>query len=648
MNRVPSPSPALAAGLLLAVAAGAQTPVDPPPWWRVADNQTVSLYWSFDPPFPAGQPPQAPTAAVVPPWYNAAITGWNASTNLVYLPTLSGHVGVLALQGTGAPVSAALRLTVDNDPYPDWIKIFWFQFDAFEGASGSLSAAIAQSLGYDRANVSERSVPIGNGWQRVTIRAQLIPQPDDEAVDWSFVESAAGTVAIDNLFVSSKCVKPGPDETGDALGDVAQLVDLTAATAGGDCRGVAVTEGPGPAFVKSYWVSVRTPATIGGPHRLLRLGPTAPFPVVANVPLAATALTAPQGPGDVAVETTTSTGTVIQQRVWVILDERPAGPVQLQGFDAATGTTTLLPLAFPPLAIVPANQVHGLAFDPSGELGAGTFWVSSTDQSGQGAMREFSRDPQTPGALLDTRPFAPSCPGLGYDDALGNFYGFSRDVQPSPAGPVEATGFELSGYDFARTGVRFCSDLTRPNGPGPRGGSALGFDVYRSRANPTSQLNLVCLVETPNDPTASHWLCELAGPFSFGWSLLGRCGMRDTGPFNGVPFVGGVLQVTLTGVPDTLFATMFLGFDNQSSPLGPLPLSLTPLLGWPESVLSVAPDVNTALLVPTTPGEFVFPVPIPPVPALGYQSVFVQCLALDTGVPGFFAMSQAGKTVLYP
>jgi hypothetical protein len=58
--------------------------------------------------------------------------------------------------------------------------------------------------------------------------------------------------------------------------------------------------------------------------------------------------------------------------------------------------------------------------------------------------------------------------------------------------------------------------------------------------------------------------------------------------------------------------------------------------------------VNTPLLVPTSPGEFVFPVAIPPVAALGYTPVFFQWLALDSSVQGFFAMSQAGKTVIYP
>jgi hypothetical protein len=64
--------------------------------------------------------------------------------------------------------------------------------------------------------------------------------------------------------------------------------------------------------------------------------------------------------------------------------------------------------------------------------------------------------------------------------------------------------------------------------------------------------------------------------------------------------------------------------------------------------LSISPDVNTGLLLPSAPGEFSFQVPIPAAAALGYAPVFFQWLALDTGINGFFAMSQAGKTVLYP
>jgi len=162
---------------------GAQTPENPPPWWRVQDNVTVSLYWNFNAPFANGTFPP-PTLVVAPPWYNPAVTQGVATTNLGYVASLGGFSGVFGVTNAGGTVSADLDLTVDNDPYPDWIKLFWFQYDEFEGATGSIRAVIEQSLSYKRAIISEKSVALGGGWNRVTIEAQLIPQPDDEGIDF--------------------------------------------------------------------------------------------------------------------------------------------------------------------------------------------------------------------------------------------------------------------------------------------------------------------------------------------------------------------------------------------------------------------------------------------------------------------------------
>ncbi len=644
MNSAPRCLPALFAGVLLG-AAVAQTPENPPPWWRVNDNVTVSLYWSFDTPFAPGTFP-APTLAVVPPWYSAAVTGGTITGNLGYIPTLAGNVGVLGMTGSGTPQSAGLDLTVDNDPYPDWIKVFWFQFDVFEGTSGEVTAQLEKSLTYQRAVLTEvqKPIPLGNGWERVTMSAQLIPQPDDEGIDITFLETLSGTVAIDNLFVNSKCVKPGPDDTGDALGDIDGLVNLTQALGGAECQGVGVTEIPLPSAAKQYWVSVRATSP-GLQHSLLRVSTTSPNPVLSTTLLGANLATAPLGPGDIAVQTVASGTTVLQQIVWVILDRRPAQPVLLQGVDAASGVVTSLTLpGFPLVGAVP-NQRFGLAYDPSGELGSGSFWVSGTTAGGQGALLEFSA---TTGALVDTRGFEPNCTGLGYDDTLGYFYGFSRDVQPTPTAPIQAHGFEMSAYSFQRTGVRFCGNLLLPNPGGPRGGLARGFEVWRDHSLPTAALDMVCIVETPNNPIGQLWLYTIAGPYRYGWSLLGNCGMRDTGPFRGIPFLGNTLEVTLTGVPHSTQAVMFLGFSNTASIYGALPLPLQPLLGWEESVLVSSADVNTGVQVPSAPGEFVFPVPIPAIPTLAYAPLYFQWLAVDSGVTGLYAMTQGGKTVIYP
>jgi hypothetical protein len=632
----------------LAATAFAQSPEDAPPWWRVQDDQTVSLFWSFDPPFPQGTFPP-PSSFVVPPWYSASVTSGQPTPNLQWLPTLAGHIGVLGLPGNGSLQLASLDLTVDNDPQPDWIKMFYVQFDAFTAAGDEITVEIEANANYKRGSVTQDSEAIGNGWRRYTVKAQLFPQPDDEGVDWNF-RSAGGPIGIDNLAVNSKCVKPGPDETGDALGlPTSVLGAATTPLSTRDCRGAAVTEGPAPLFERTYWVSA-TASAAGLPHELLQFSGN-PI-VVTPRALGANLTTVPQGPGDLAVETRRLPGGGVQQFVWVVLDQRPSSlPVVLQGVATTGGLPITIPLTFPSVAVVNPNQTLGLAFDPTGELGAGTFWISSTDVGGQGAMREFSR---TTGALLDTKPLPAGVTGLGYDEMLGNFYGFRADPLPTPSSPapIRAHGFELSGYDFQPTGVRFCGNLNVPTvgSTAPRGGIAAGFEVWRSRQYPSptpAQLNMICLVDTPNATAGEQQLYQLAGPYSFGRSLLGRCGMADTGPFRGIPFAGAVFEPTLEGVPNALFAALLLGFSNTQSTLGPLPINLQPLLGWPESTLSVAPDVIGPLLVPSSPGRFSMPIQIPPTIA-GYASIFVQWAALDVSVPGAFATTQAGKTVVYP
>src|SRR5262245_23386393 len=221
----------LLAGLFSGGSALAQAPVKPPPWWGVQDEVTLSIYWAD---------PSAPPTSVVasPTWYNPLITGPAFSANIVPIPTLSGHTGCVGLIGTGVPQVGTFDMKVDNDPHLNWVKIFWVQFDAFEGTSGDIKGAIKQDLAnYGRAIVEETSEPIGQGWERVTISAELIPQPADETVGWTFTENALGTIAIDNLYVCSKCVKPGPDQGGDALGvvDASSFQDLTALFPGLDC-----------------------------------------------------------------------------------------------------------------------------------------------------------------------------------------------------------------------------------------------------------------------------------------------------------------------------------------------------------------------------------------------------------------------------
>lgn len=622
----------LLAAILLGGTAATQSPSKPPPWWNVPDEVTVSLYFDFD----SAAAPFQPTSQVVPSWYSSTVTAFTVPPNVVWIPSLGGQSGCVGLVGTGSPQSAALALKVDNDPHLNWVKIFWFQFDAFEGTSGAVAGRIEQDLAkYGRAIVRETREPLAGGWQRVTIEAQLIPQPDDETIDWSLLENAFGSVAIDNLFVSSKCVKPQPDEKGDALGrPEGQPIDLTALTAGAECLAAAVVEGPPPAFDRRYWISTRA-GTAAALHTLVRVDATGPVPiVVGSVALPDTLAAAPSGATDLAVATLP--GPVPQQFVYALVDRRPANPVVLRAIDTATSTLApaqdvVLP-AFPPTAVLPP-QPFGLAFDPSGAFGNGTFWVSATDTIGNGIALEWSRT----GALLDTRPVPSGCAGLGYDATLGDFYGFSRTVRPSPGGPVQTNGVVWSGYDFAPTGVQFCGDLTIPNGAGPRGGLALGLEAYRRSGAVGSQLHLVCVVDVPAQ--SRQFLYELTGPYGFGWSQLGRCGMRG-----GPPFLGsGTFGVTLSGVPNALLGMLIVGVSNDNWLGVPLPAPL-----WPENYLAVSYDLTFGPVAPIAPGSFDVSLPIPPGIVPPYQPVFFQWLLLDTSVPGLIGTSQAGKTVVYP
>lgn len=606
---------ALAAALTITSLARAQH--NPPPWWRVNDEVTVSLAFDFD----TGL---QPTLQVAPTWYNPTVTSLTLSPNVVLIPSLGGHTGVLGIVGTGTPISASIGLKVDNDPHFDWIKIFWFQFDLFEGSSGDIAAQIEQDLlKYGRASVKESSEPIGGGWSRVTIDAKLIPQPDDEKIEWSLLENAFGTVAIDNLFVNSKCVKPG-DEKGKALGDIDGFaVDLFAATGATDCLAAAVTEGPGPGFARTYWISSR--ATIpGAQHQVFRLNQAGS--VVGTTPLPSTLAQAPLGAQDLTVERLP----LGQQIVYALVDQRPSGGnVTLLAIDSAG---TPLPVqnvvltAFPPVA----PQSFGLAFDRSGNLGQGTFWVS--DPSGN--AYEFDRA----GNLIETHAIPPGVVGLGYDETFGYFYGFSSTPRPTPAfGVSQINGFEWSAYDRLPTGVEFCGDLRIPNPGGPAGGIASGLEVYR-RAN--GELRLVTVARLPGSNRSM--LYEMAGPFRYGWSQLGQCGMRGGPAFEGSP----TFEITLRGLPNALIAVLYAGFSNDTYLGLPLPGPLS-VIGMPESHLSISLDVTLAAVTPTTPGEFGHLIGLPPAGGLSYVPLFFQWLVLDPTVVGGLATSQAGKTIAY-
>jgi hypothetical protein len=629
MNRFPRPSRSLALAALCATAA-AQTPVDAPPWWGVQDEVTVSIAWDFD--NGGGQlPPQQPDFQVAAPWYQNN-TPWSATgTPLQFLPTFQGHQGVYALVGNGTPISATLDLFVDNDPHLDWVKLFWIQYDEYDQTGVGLSAQIQQQLTkYGRAAVTEEREAIGNGWDRVTISAELVPQPDDEALDWRFVESALGTVAIDNVFVNSRCVKPRPDEVGDAMGRVTngatQSINLTLQT-GRTCRAVAVTRGNAVNPGRRLWV-----AAVGQPgqsHTVFELTANGQT-TIASTNLPTSVAAAPFGPMDMAVETVELPTGVFQEWVYVLV-RLSTGDLVIRAIDATTNQidpsrTRQVPAGAAPFA---TGQKLGLAFDPDGDNGNGSFWVTGQTTIQPIAYRALEYAASgVPVAPINAFDVPTETNGFAYDATLGNFYCFSMEPVQRASGAIsQVNGYEISGYDELPTGVRFCGDLTIPNPGGPDGGLASGMTLYRTFGGIDSELRLACVA----DVGASQYFYELAGPFRYGYSRFGTIGMQ-----NGPPFLGGSFDVTLRGVPNSLLAALFVGDAAANIPIGV------------EAFASVSSFVNAGPFTPVAPGRFSFSIALPPTPALSYYEAFFQWVVLDGTAPGFLGFTQAGKTVLYP
>lgn len=629
MTRIHGLLESLALSALCATVA-AQTPVDAPPWWGVQDDVTVSIAWDFDNGSGA-LPPQQPDFQVAAPWYQNPAP-WSATgTALQFLPTFQGHQGVYALVGNGTPISATLDLFVDNDPHLDWVKLFWLQYDEYDQSGLGLSAQIQQQLAkYGRAAVTEEREAIGNGWDRVTISAELVPQPDDEAVDWRFVESALGTVAIDNVFINSRCVKPRPDEVGEAMGLVTdgaqQSVNLTLQT-GRQCRAVAVTSGNTANPGRRLWV-----AAVGLPgqqHTTFELTANGQTTVNAtNLPTAVSA--APFGPMDMAVETVELPSGVLQEWVYVLI-RLSSGDLVIHAIDATTNQvdpakSLLVPAGAAPFA---TGQKLGLAFDPDGDSGNGSFWISgqTTVQPIADRALEYAAS-GVPAAPINAFDVPSETTGIAYDVTMGNFYCFSMAPVQRPGGPdIQVNGYEISGYDERPTGVRFCGDLAIPNPTGSPGGVASGMTMYRTFGGPNSELRLACVA----DVGTTQFYYELAGPFRYGYSRYGTIGM-DNGP----PFLGGSFDITLRGVPDSLLAALFIGDTVANVPVGI------------EAFASINAFVNAGPFTPVAPGRFSFPIALPPNPALSYYEAFFQWVVLDGTAPGFLGFSQAGKTVLYP
>ncbi|MCR9245659.1 MAG: hypothetical protein NXI31_11555 [bacterium] len=631
------PTPILISSALAVFLSGsqlvAQQPTDPPPWWGVQDDETLSLYWDFSGPNPL-DPQQVATA----PWYNPQVTGFALTGPLQIIPSLAGRTDVLGVLGNGTPQFATADLKVDNDPHLNWVKIFQFQFDVLEGSVGSVVESLEDSLAnYERSSMTWKSTPVGGGWSRVTVDAELWPQPDDEDISWSFFTDLNDDVAIDDLYVNSRCVKvEDADEAGEAMGKVDGLpfgqlgLDLTGVT-GRACVAAAMTEEP-TTGARRYWVSSIAPNAITS-HAIVQLDALGTT-VLAVTSLPENLANAPNGASDLAVETVHS-GPLFQQFVYGIIDRRgtPLNDVIVRGIDANTGALIPGLTLTVQLPSVAAPDNLGLAFNPDGNGGAGTFLV--TDSLGNA----YEIERPTGQVIRTFSNFPPRSGGLGYDHIFGRYYAFSSQPEATPAGNLRCNGHEFSAYDFEPTGTRFWGNLQIPNAGGPPGGTATGLEVYRyQRTAQRGQMRLLCVVQTG----AGSWLYKLHGPFKFGQSRHGRTGMR------GQPFeLSSNFELTLDGLrPGTAaFAAIYAGFSNTVFGPTPLPVPLASF-GLIETKLLISPDLRGTLVAPAANGQFRFLMPTLPV---GFRNVemFFQWLVFDPTVTNGLAMSSGGKTLIY-
>ncbi|MEC7583659.1 MAG: hypothetical protein VYE77_05025 [Planctomycetota bacterium] len=601
-------------------------PEDPPPWWGISDEDTVSLYWNFD----NGQDPFTPTSSVLPGWYQPPPNnGFTTTSNVGWMSSLGGQQGVIGFMGSDA---GSMLTEVDNDPRPDWIKLFWMQYDSPESSTGEVEPNVLQDLGqYDRALLSEKSRSLGNGWQRTTVSGYLIPQPDDETFEFSLLESAGTGMAIDNLFINSKCVKPPPDETGDAMGDKnsgAPNINAGIPTGNGDIRCATLTEDPVTGNL-TYWVAGpgASGQSVNEVYRLDESGGLVGTPIAIPISTGPT----PSSPTDLTVATlSTQTGRT-EFVVGVIDDRGNNGPIQLQLIESQLAT-------FDPSRTISVSSTAnigsgplGLTFFPPGDSGQGTFWI--TDQTG--VATEIKQDGTVRQQLTPSANGMPlGITGAGYDALLGRFYWFSDAPTATPQGTLRVAGYEHSAYDFQPTGTKFFADLNLGSGS-LRGGVARGLDVARLS---TGELQLLCVQRVGSD----SFLTVLNGPFSFGWSLLGRCGMRGDPPMEGATNC----QITLSGVPRARFAMLWAGFSNRISNGTSLPFNLAQF-GMPESNVAISFDMHTPILALSN-GSVAHTLPLPP-QGSGFQYVpmFFQWVVFSDSLPADIGLGQSGKTVIY-
>ncbi len=594
--------------LAVAVAVPAQVQVvNPPPWWMVSDNNTVSVAWEFAT-GPTVGTAVAPTQQVAPPWFQGA--PWQFTGNLQWIPSLSTRSGVIALSASGV---GRLAAAVDNDPRIDWVKVFWMQSEYQRSSSVGVTSRLIEPNNTKLRNIEERVEQLASGWERLTLSAEIFPQPDTEVYEFSFNNLAGATQAVDMTYGTTRCVPKETMEGGEALGmPTGFQVDVETLTGNSRCVGVCFTSFGGRS---RYWVSAAGQSP-GSPHQLYEIDVNGSLIASHNQP---TTVGNPSlvGMRDLAVG-------AAGRLIYGGMDNAPGQPLVFV-FDVQTrqflpGSTITLQS---PVGVTP----RALAFQPDGNLGQGTLWTSDHG----GAVHEFALN----GQLLRTvsSSGATQIRAAAYDPIWGRLYWFARAGSADPRN-IRVVGTEFDLATLSPTGVGFYGDLN-VGGVASPGGVAGGLELYR---RPTGEVRLLCLSQA--GPGGRDTIYELAGVFDYGHSCAGGIGM------NGIPYQqNGNWQVTLRGVPRATVASLNLGFSKTMFGGVPLPIELD-AYGLPRCAVLASLDVSAGVAV-VSGGSAAITIPLPLSPALYYSRAYWQWITLDPSAPGSMVLSRGGQTVIY-
>lgn len=599
-------------GLAVLIASAAAAQDGEPPWWFVSDNDTVSAQWEF-----TTQPnlllPIPPASELGPSWYQGSTI--QLPPGFTWQGQLTNHTGVIVYSNQA---SAQVTAAIGNDPRPNWIKLFWMQFDAFETAPRSIESEIASDPSYTRHNVKVDVAPLGQGWSRVTVEGTLRPQPSGEDFFWEFA-AGTGALALDNIYVNTRCY-PLDNELpeSDALGEpTGYVVDVAALTGNTEAEGCTQTDIPGQG--ERFWVSARS-RTPTAPHELFAFDAATGALVFTGTQNVRPA-NSPSGLRDL---TTVRVGTVV--RIFGGF-ANPQGLPEFHAFDPVTLTWDTARNFV--VATLPGTEPFGLAFNPDGLRGAGTLWFN--DQFGN--IHEVDLQ----GNVVSTGSAGAVIRGAGYDRFRGELYWFGRTGSTDPRNP-EALGVIYDVRNLQPTGARFYGSFAANSATSPNG-RALGLEVYRTRTQ--RQTRIVALA----DNGSTDLLYVLSGTYRYGLSCLGDVSMNFRAPFLGV--TPNLWQARLTGAPPGSGAILYLGFSKTNIPGGPtLPLSLNNF-GFRECAIVQSLDLQMGTTIVNANGVASIPVALPNLPGLSQTPTYWQWVVFGNNVPGILATSPGAKTLLY-